>query len=49
MICPKCDGNGCEHGCGNFGGCRHAYDGPDSHRICSTCHGSGKAEDDHPG
>ncbi len=39
--CPTCDGLGCEYGCGN---CRKAYSGPDSHRICRKCGGSGWVE-----
>lgn len=39
--CQKCDGSGCEEGCGLRGGCKYAYAGPESHRICNTCHGTG--------
>ncbi len=36
--CPTCNGNGCEFSCGH---CRHAHDGPESHRICRVCAGTG--------
>ena len=42
--CPTCDGNACEEGCGGWSGgtgCQHANAGPDSHRICRRCDGSG--------
>lgn len=43
--CSLCGGNGCEYGCGHkYGGCQSAYLGPDSHRICHKCKGSGRAD-----
>ena len=40
--CPTCDGNGCEESCGRErGGCEDAYRGPNSHRVCGQCGGSG--------
>lgn len=36
--CSTCDGQGCENGCGN---CRHANDGPESHKVCRACKGAG--------
>ena len=41
-ICSKCGGWGCEEGCGPRGGCAWVYAGPDSHKVCSACGGSGK-------
>lgn len=38
--CPTCEGFGCEHGCGR---CEYAYVGPDSHRVCRSCLGTGQA------
>jgi hypothetical protein len=39
--CETCEGRGCENGCGLHGGCAHAHDGPDSHRIHAWCKGRG--------
>jgi hypothetical protein len=38
--CPTCKGRGCEYGCGH---CHESPSvaGPDAHRQCITCHGSG--------
>ena len=43
VICPLCQGDACEHGCGQGGKkwCEHANSGPDSHRVCNRCKGSG--------
>ena len=41
-ICSKCGGHGCEEQCGLRGGCAWVYAGPDSHRVCSACNGTGK-------
>ena len=40
--CWRCDGGGCEEDCGLRGGCKMAYAGPDSHRICGKCNGRGR-------
>lgn len=40
--CWMCDGTGCEENCGARGGCRMAHAGPESHRVCRTCGGSGR-------
>jgi hypothetical protein len=37
--CPKCDGNGCENGCGN---CGYVNAGPNSHKVCRWCGGAGR-------
>lgn len=41
--CRACDGEACDEGCGE---CWETpgVAGPDAHRQCRTCHGSGKAE-----
>ena len=39
--CPRCDGNGCEEGCGRRGGCEMVHAGPDSHKVCALCNGAG--------
>ena len=36
--CETCSGNGCENRCGY---CEWAYAGPDSHKVCRSCHGTG--------
>ena len=36
--CKTCQGEGCEAGCGR---CHYASVGPESHRVCRTCGGSG--------
>jgi hypothetical protein len=38
--CPTCKGQGCEYGCGH---CHESPSvaGPDAHRQCKTCHGTG--------
>lgn len=42
MKCKLCNGHACEEGCGLRGqGCEMAFSGPDSHKICTRCHGSG--------
>lgn len=47
-VCPLCGGQACEENCGIGGsspiGCRHANDGPDSHRVCVRCGGRGRVE-----
>lgn len=40
--CPLCSGNGCEEWCGRRGGCEMAYAGPDSHKVCRACGGTGR-------
>ncbi len=44
--CTLCMGDGCEYGCarGGDGGCEMAHAGPDSHRVCMRCGGSGMNE-----
>lgn len=43
--CSLCGGNGCEYGCGHrYHGCKSAHLGPNSHRICRKCRGSGRVE-----
>ena len=37
--CGPCDGSPCDGGCRPA--CRHKYDGPDSHRVCGRCGGTG--------
>jgi hypothetical protein len=37
--CSTCNGRACEYGCRR---CEYAYAGPDSHRICRACHGTGE-------
>lgn len=37
--CPTCEGQGCEEGCGT---CQYANAGPDSHKVCRSCGGSGR-------
>ena len=37
--CGLCDGSPCDGGCRPA--CRHKYDGPDSHRVCGRCGGTG--------
>ena len=41
--CETCDGDGCEEGCGY---CNRAHVGPDSHRVCRTCDGTGRRSTD---
>jgi hypothetical protein len=36
--CTTCAGQGCEEGCGQ---CEQANAGPNSHKVCRTCHGAG--------
>lgn len=36
--CEQCNGAGCEENCGR---CEMAYAGPDSHRVCTRCGGTG--------
>lgn len=44
--CPLCGGYACEEGCGISGrGCQHNVGGPDDHKVCVRCHGSGRGED----
>lgn len=40
--CGLCGGTACEEMCGR---CEMAYAGPDSHRVCSRCRGSGRDVD----
>ena len=40
--CGLCDGSPCDGGCRPA--CRHKYDGPDSHRVCRRCGGTGKEQ-----
>lgn len=46
--CSLCGGNACEYSCGPRTGCRHKHDGPDSHRVCGRCKGSGRNEPTNP-
>jgi hypothetical protein len=43
--CPTCEGRGCEYGCGH---CNESPSvaGPNAHRQCITCHGSGLSAED---
>jgi hypothetical protein len=41
-LCRMCEGYACEDGCRHRTGCRRKYDGPDSHRVCRACGGSGR-------
>ena len=38
--CRTCGGEGCEYGCGR---CEKKYAGPNSHRFCGNCGGTGVA------
>lgn len=40
--CHLCYGIGCEESCGLTGGCESAFSGPDSHKVCARCQGSGR-------
>lgn len=42
--CPLCFGSACEKGCGDRFGreCRWKHAGPDSHKVCRRCGGSGQ-------
>lgn len=42
-ICGLCQGDACEDGCGRGGRsrCEQSNSGPDSHRVCNRCKGSG--------
>lgn len=39
-VCPLCDGNGCVEGCGR---CEMVHAGPEAHKVCRRCGGSGEA------
>lgn len=40
--CSLCEGDACEEGCGKRTGCRSNVGGPDDHRVCTRCGGSGR-------
>lgn len=40
--CSLCQGQACEENCGR---CEHAFDGPDSHKVCTMCGGKGVVND----
>lgn len=42
-LCALCQGDACEEGCGRGGRsyCADGYGGPNSHRVCRRCGGSG--------
>jgi hypothetical protein len=39
--CTLCLGLSCEENCGPSG-CKHVHDGPDSHKVCRRCGGTGR-------